>query len=219
MRGRSHMKTRNILHKRSLFFFILISAVILIGLRIHKINATLSLSPVETYQPGDNVDIGDVFFYDAHDIAKGYSLTVDNSKILSYKDFLDKYHISETSEQPVVPRSNALFPNYVYDVQVTFHNNSSEASNESGIFIENYRLFGTNFELQLVTELYKLANTKIDGMTRFALRPQSDLTVHLPFSIPAQSRTVYISPDHVKNTDVFLDASFYPIKRRILLKS
>lgn len=193
-----------------------------IGIRIWTINKDVNLPPVHTFEMGEEVAIEQNIFLDGFENMEGYTVTVKNAEIVSYDEFLEKYHYQESEENPLFEEDDLNFPEMVYDLHLTIKNtNLTEDLNEQkGISFLNYHLVGTDFSLQISDPLYRIANPnlKTEIVEGFRLRPDSEMDFHLPFYFSPSSIIERIQVEDIMNDHVYLVVSLYPNQKQILIE-
>lgn len=202
----------------------LLSIVLLIGVgvRIWYVNKDVDLPPVHTFKIGEEVAIEQNIFLDDFENMDGYTVTVNDAKILSYEEFLAKYHYEDNKDDPLFEVDDIFYPEMVYDLHLTIKNtNKTDDPNEhQGINFINYNLVATDFLLQISDQLYDLANPDLEGGLEagFRLRPESEMDFHLPFYFTPSSIIDPIQVDDIMNDHLYLPVSLYPNVKRILIE-
>ncbi|MFD2655606.1 DUF5028 domain-containing protein [Gracilibacillus thailandensis] len=209
--------------KKFLILLLCLAFIIGVGIRIWYVNKDVELPPVHTFKMGEEVAIEDNIFLDDFENMDGYTVTVNNAEIISYDAYLAKYEYQDDPDNPLFAEDDFLFPEMVYDVEVTIKNtNKTDNPREhSGINFINYYLIGTDFELQISDQLYRVANPDLEtGLTDgFRLRPETEMDFRLPFYFSPSAIVGPIQVKDITSDQVYLVVSLYPIVNQILVES
>lgn len=196
--------------------------IIALSVRIWQVNKDVDIPPVHTYKVGEEVEIGENIFLDYTEQMDGYTVTVNSAEIISYADYLVKYNYEEDSGNPLFGADTFVFPEMIYDLNVTVKNTNEgeDPYDSSGIAFINYHLIGTDFLLQINSQLYEIANPDMEHnfMMGFKLRPDSEKDFHLPFYFAPSSIYSPIQVDTIMKDDVYLTLSKYPEAKLILIE-
>lgn len=202
---------------------LLVLAVILfggIGFRIWDVNQAVELPPVNTYEIGEEVVIGDNIFLDDFDNMVGYTVTVNKAEILSYNDFMTKYNYNGDDLQ--FDKNDYFYPEMVYDLNLTVKNTNQtdDPLEHSGIHFLNYYLIGNSIQLGVSNELYLIANPglRYGVIEGFRLQPDSEMDFNLPFYFSPSRSINPIQTKTVTNEQIHLVVSMYPNLNRILIE-
>lgn len=210
--------------KKILIGLLSIVLIIFVGIRIWYVNQDVDIPPLHTFNMGEEVAIEKDKFLDEYENMDGYTVTVNNAEIISYEAFLAKYEYAENDSNSLFETDDFSFPEMIYDLHVTIKNtNQTDDSNEEiGIAFLNYHLIGTDFLLQINSELYEVANPGLsdtnDFMMSFRLRPDSEKDFHLPFHFAPSSISTPIQVETIMKDDVYLTVSKYPNAKLILIE-
>lgn len=192
---------------------------ILLGVRIWDVNQSIELPKVERYAIGETVELEDSYWMTESEKCEGYSIQVNSASLLTYEEFLKKYHYEEDEKELLIPRTSQLFPDMVYDVEITVKNTNTQ-DKECGIDVGRYGVYASDFSLQIASPLYVIANPALkNGMQAFRLQPNTEMKFHLPYGIPLKSKYAYLNEDIIQKRDLSLVISLYPVQKQILLNS
>ncbi|SDZ68263.1 protein of unknown function [Evansella caseinilytica] len=207
--------------KKIALLLITIALLAGVGIRIWYVNKDVDLPPIYTVQMGEEVAIEQDIFLDAFENMDGYTVTVNQAEILSYEDFLAKYHYTDKENDPLFEEDDSHYPEMVYDLHVTIKNknHTEDPTEHSGINFIFYKLVGTNFSLQINSELYSVANPDLEAEMNdgFRLRPKTEMDFHLPFYFAPSSKMFAIQTEDILNDQVYLVVSLHPNVKRILI--
>lgn len=208
--------------KRTLIGLVSLILIAIISVRIWQVNQDINIPPVYTYGMEEEVSIGKNIFLDGTEQMDGYTVTVNHAEMISYEDYLVKYNYQEDSDRPLFEEDAFSFPEMIYDLDVTIKNtNETDDPNDgSGIAFMNYHLIGTDFLLQINSQLYEIANPDMEYnfMMGFRLRPDSEKNFHLPFFFSPSSIMSPIQVESILKDDVYLTVSKYPEAKLILIE-
>lgn len=118
-----------------------LSLILILGgiLRFSHINKEMQIyaSTEKSYNVGDEVPFEKDFFFNASEIADGYSITVLDTSYLKVNEFKERYNINDDSFFE--------FFEYVFMIRAKFKNNNTIASEKTGINISHLILQETSF--------------------------------------------------------------------------
>lgn len=192
----------------------------IIGLRISGINKDRILTVQEDYKIGEEVILGDNTF-DSKSFCdySDYSVTVEGYEILTYEKYLEKYQYEDDPDYPFYTSDNGLYPEMVYDVELTFRNLNDQENPESGINMFPYKLYGTDFWMDTSDLLYQISNPIAkDVMWQFMLRPGTSMSFHVPFYFQPSAKQWAVSLEKCMQDDIYLVVSEYPVRKVIHLQ-
>lgn len=194
--------------------------MIIAAVKIVRVNRNSAPVTQEDYFIGDEVLLGDNYFGSRTDCDySDYSVKVEGYEILSYREYLDKYHYDEDPLFPLYRPDNSMYPEMIYDVDITFRNLNSKENMESGINLLPYMLYGTNFWMDTSDLLYQVSNPEMtDIMWQFMLRPGTSKTFHIPFFFQPSSKQWNVSIEQCQKDDIRLVVSEYPVRKVIHLE-
>lgn len=208
--------------KKLLISLLSVSLFVGIGVRIWYVNKDIDLPPVHTFEIGEEVPIEQNIFLDDFENMDGYTVTVNNAEIVSYDEFLAKYHYQESDDSPLFEEDDMNFPEMVYDLHLTIKNTNltEDLTEHKGINFLNYHLTGTDFLLQISEPLYMIANPnlKTEIFEGFRLRSETEMDFHLPFYFAPSSIMERIQVEDILNDNVYLVVSLYPNQKQILIE-
>jgi len=136
---------------------------------------------------------------------EGYSIGVNEAQVMDYQDFLGKYQGEDEYSYP---------PEKIYDVSVTLKNLG--ADDTTGINMMDFYISGLAVCADLNIDMYDLANPQLSGQYAIALRKNSELEIHLPFSLweADYHRKTW---NKLEEFEMNLVTTLYPVKQVISL--
>ncbi|MBD5134515.1 MAG: DUF5028 domain-containing protein [Lachnospiraceae bacterium] len=187
------------------FLLLVLSAlmVFLYAKRCIYVNRNIKDAPVKSYDIGEEVDFGKDILMDF--TMEGYSVKVNSADIMTYKEFLNKYNGEDIY---------SYAPGKIYDVSITLKNISADES--TGVNIMDFYIQGAAVHAGIDSNLYDLANPKVEGIYAVALRNGTEMEFHLPFGIHKEnfnSKTW----KNIENFNMNFVATLYPVKKVIEL--
>lgn len=198
--------------KKKQMVFVILGILVFMGCitRIYWLNTHCIEIPKTTFYPsGRYVSMEENFFWDSTENRDGYEIMVNSAQIVTYKEFLSRYKNSFKKN------SECFLPEYIVDVEVSIKNTNKKGENDiAGIELYKFTLAGKDILLKMSTELYNIANPDLDGITSFALRPQSEMVLHLPYIITSDDRIEF---NELRDKGLALEISYYPEKKVIKL--
>lgn len=190
-----------------------------IGVRIWYVNKDLEVQKIETYAMGEEVALENNIFFDENEDMSDYSITVKNAEIVTYEEFLDKYQYKENDDDPLFEDDDMTFPEMIYDIDVIVRNVNKEENLQSGMSFLDYWLINSDLQLQTSSLLYEIANPSLpDGTMQFTLRPDTEMEFHLPFYFQPTSNYNPVSVEEVRNGNLRLVVSLYPVQKEIIIE-
>lgn len=210
--------------KRSIFVIGGVLVIAFVIVRIWNVNQAIDIPPIHIFNMKEEVAIERDKFLDDYENMDGYTVTVKEAEIIPYDEYLRKYDYEEDSDKRLFEPDDFSFPEMIYDLHVTIKNTNrtDNPNEESGIAFLNYHLIGTDFLLQINSELYGIANPKMADLDNylmsFRLRPDSEMDFHLPFYFSPSSIFTPIQVNAIKKDDVYLTVSKYPNAKLILIE-
>lgn len=100
----------------------------------------------------------------------------------------------------------------IYDVEVYIQNNKTE-DDMKGLDLVNSRLVSTNASMQVNDRLFGLLYPHLEGQMGFSLKPNSDMTIHLPYAEYKEKNC-----ESILSRDYHFLMSMYPTKKMIEIK-
>lgn len=189
-----------------------------LSVRIWFVNKNRENIIIEKHYVGEEVAIGNNIFYDDYWNMQDYTITVTDVELLSYEEYLEKYHYIENESEPLFEKDDPLFPEMIYDVDILVKNINQEQNEESAIDFSNYILTTDDAIIQSCFLLYGVANASIpDGSMSFRLRPNSEMEIHLPCYFQPSNNIFPISVEETQKGNLRLVASLYPVQKEIWL--
>ena len=190
-----------------------------IAVRILYVNRGISYPPVQEYAMGEDVPLENNIMTDDYENMMGYSVAVNEAVILSYDEFLKKYHYSEKTDGQLFQKDELTYPEMVYDLKVVIKNNNTEDFEDRGIDFRMYRLTALDFQLQISDTLYAVANPSMEnGEMTFRLLPKDEMEFHLPFYFTPSSPLEPIKTEELQNTNLCLPVCYFPEQKQICIK-
>lgn len=186
---------------------VFILCVIVIGMRIYYVNKGYSDVPEQIYALGEEVPYEKDLIYT--DSMEGYSLTVLSAKVKTTEEFLEEYGEGELQ----IPESE--YTPKVYDLAVKIKNKNNQTT---GIQLWELKL-QSNAAYGAYSSVYsEIANSE-KGYTdiAIALRPGTEIQMHLVFILPEQTYSKRAYAD-VEGLNMKLVMTLYPTKKMICLQ-
>ncbi len=185
----------------------IISLILILGgiLRFSHINKEMQIynSTKKIYNIGDEVPFEKDFFFNAGEIADGYSITVLDTSYFTINEFKEKYNINDDSLLE--------FSEYVYIIRVKFKNNNTNSSEKTGINISHLILQETSFISYPDMDTFMFLNDF--DYFGFSLSSNKEREFIIPFGINED----YININELINGDTKLVVTLYPNKKMINL--
>lgn len=195
------------------------AVAVVLAVRIRWVNADRHEAPVETYAMGEEVALEDNYTLEEYEIAEDYVITVNSAKVSSLEEFLEKNGYTAADIDTLFPAKDMTYPEMVYDVNITVKNVGTEEREDVGINLSFYDLMAIDYKLQINDTLYTIANPQMeDGTQIFRLKPQSEMTIELPYYFSVSAPYSYLTTDEVKSSDMYLVLTMYPTEKRILVR-
>lgn len=171
--------------------------------RYRFVNQKLKAAPVKEYSIGEEVKMEQDILINY--TMEGYSISVNQAEVLSYKDFLKKYNAED---------EYSYVPDKIYDVEVTLRN--IDANDETGVNLSEFYVQGVAVCAGLDTNLLAQANPDLNGMYAIALRKDSSITIHMPFGLYEENfkKDVW---NNLNDFNMNFVATLYPTKKIVHL--
>ena len=194
--------------------------IAIIAIRIYKVNASVVPTEQADYGVGDEIVLGDNFLVSRSDCDwSDYSVKIEGYELLTYSEYLKKYNYTEDPGNPLISSEESLYPEMIYDLDITFRNLNDQEGSGSGIDLIPYKLYGTDFQMEFSDELYYLSNPGMEDIGfRFALRPGTSKTFHIPFFFQPSAASGAVSVEKTLQDDLYLMISEYPVRNLIHLR-
>ena len=177
------------------------------GFRFRTVNTEVKSTPVKIYKTGESALYEKDFFHYADEDLDGYAITVKSAKLMTYKEFVNRHGQTED----FIPKDE-IHPTYIYDVEVYIQNNKTE-DDMKGIDLVNSRLVSTNASMQVNDRLFGLLYPHLKGQMGFSLKPNSDMTIHLPYAEYKEKKR-----ETILSRNYYFLMSMYPTKKMIEIK-
>lgn len=164
-------------------------AVGVFALRVWSINADAAQISVETHDLGEEIDLDGAFCEYSSENTEGYTIEVVGATEMTPREYAESYASGEVDTDEEIA---ALFETddssdsadakteIVLEVKVT--NNGSD---DGHIHALSWRLVPTatkDSEWQCDFEVWAIANPAIAGQIGFSIKPNSSMTLFIPFS-------------------------------------
>lgn len=192
-------------------FGVICSCFLILGwfLRYQTLNNYFSSSfscPRIDYKIGETVDLGSNII--SSNAAPGYSITVLNSEIIAYEDFINTL---AKGDSPTINNP----PDYVMDITIRLYNTNSTAP---GVFFPDFLLHSYDMYTDPNLELLSLANPILEnGSYGLSLKDETYYIVHLIYNL----RQEHLSPyayQHLEDHPFFLRLTTYPTRQEVRLQ-
>lgn len=204
--------------KKVIFGILTILVVILMAIRIEKVNENIPYPEIKEYKMQEEVPIGKNIFTDDYENMDGYSIVVKEAEIFTYDEFLEKFQYNEETQEKLFQGDEITYPEMVCNVRIVVKNRNEKDDPDKGIDFRNYALYGEDFQLQLNELLYAVANPDMeDRQMSFRLRPETEKEFSLPFYFSPSGKVEPIQVEEVINGKLYLPISFHPEHRQIIL--
>lgn len=169
--------------------------------RYKAVNREISSAPTKTYHMGEEVEMEKDILINY--TMEGYSVKVNQAEVLSYEEFLVKYHGEDVY---------TYVPDKVYDVEITLRNRN--AAKDTGINLVEFYIQGLAVCAGIDTNLCEIANPELNGAIAIALRENSEMVFHLPFALYEENFRTDIWND-LEHFEMYFVATLYPTKKII----
>lgn len=189
-------------------FAILLAAVLVItcGIRFYFVNMDIDTSVIQVFPKGEEVEVGEDFFYYSDECMDGYTFTVLDAEFMPTEDFFSRYHEEEKAE------IFDDFVDYLYTVKVSVANKDNPYGEEKGIALPYCNLKGTDYILNFEDVCFEIANPDMPG-TSFALRQNSSLEMLLVYAVMSSQTSI----EHISEDAPKLMISDYPHQKLLEL--
>lgn len=171
--------------------------------RYRFVNQKLKAAPVKEYLIGEEVKMEQDILINY--TMEGYSISVNQAEVFSYKDFLKKYNAED---------EYSYVPDKIYDVEVTLRN--IDANDETGVNLSEFYVQGVAVCAGLDTNLLDQVNPNLKGMYEIALRKNSSITIHMPFGLYKENFKKDVWND-LNDFNMNFVATLYPTKKIVHL--
>ena len=168
-----------------------------------SVNSKWSDAPVESYSVGDCVAMEEDILMDGS--MQGYSITVVESEVMEYLDYLEKYGGED---------EYTYAPDKVYDVTILLKN--EDAAEGTGINLWDFYIQGLAVYAGINTQLLDLSNPDLDGNIAIALRENSEMEIHLPFNLLETHFRENVW-ENLQEFPMQLIVTLYPVKKVVQL--
>lgn len=182
-----------------------------IGVRIWYVNKDRRDWVEKVYPMGEMVPYEDDYFEQSLEIRDSYELGVMSARIMTAEDYVKEHGV--TTEE--VWGEYDEMPKFIIDIEVKIRNNATEENDQ---YIDSIRthLFAGGDEFMRSKELLDCIYPQLAaGTFGFRVRPGTEATLHIPFSVLQWQPT---SIERIKSQDLYLVLSAYPTKKMIKIE-
>lgn len=131
---------------------------------------------VETFEMGETVEMGENFFSNARENSKGYSVKINDAKLVEYKDYLESN--GGTLDSGAFSEGYPA-PKYTCLLDVTIKNSGNT---DGAIMVLNYALYDKSLKIPVDFELWGLIDKKFTGEAGLRLLEDSEVNLTIPFT-------------------------------------
>lgn len=162
---------------------LIISAVILavtIVLWIVQFNITNSRAIpqlVEYYEPGEYVEIGDNFFFDATEHMNGYSIKVNSAKLYDYEKYLIDNGHNELLE--TLKKNGRDHSEYLVMLDVNIKNEDNKTGK---VMVRKFTLYNNALYLMSDFEVWCEIDPYFKGYSSLMFQADTENKMHIPFT-------------------------------------
>lgn len=182
-----------------------------IGIRIWYVNKDLRDWVEKVYPMGEMVPYEDDYFYHSDEIRDSYEIGVMSARIMTTEDYLKEHGLTKTEVWGEMDEG----PKFIIDVEVKIRNNATE-ENDQYIDSLSTHLFAGGDDFLRSKELLDCIYPQLAaGTFGFRVRPNTEATLHIPFSVLQWQPT---SIERIKSQDLYLVLSAYPTKKMIKIE-
>ena len=130
--------------------------------------------PDKIYQAGDFVPVGNNYFISPDENPDGYSVQVNDAKLLTYQQLFEQYNL-DYHEYSRLDEYRNVESNYVYDIEL----NISNTDNTTGyIFFGRYLLVDKSLTLFYNSTIQALVYPELADVGSLKLKPGATKTLH-----------------------------------------
>lgn len=134
--------------------------------------------PDKIYQAGDFVPVGNNYFISPDENPDGYSVQVNDAKLLTYQQLFEQYNL-DYHEYSRLDEYGNVESNYVYDIEL----NISNTDNTTGyIFFGRYLLVDKSLTLFYNSTIQALVYPELADVGSLKLKPGDNKTLHFFFT-------------------------------------
>lgn len=189
--------------KRIIICSITLILSIAYGIRVYNVNSQKEYPITKKYTLNDEVFIDEDFFNSNSEDMNGYSVKVNNTKLLTADEVKKQFNINDDE-------TFSLY-DHIFLVNVTFGNHGNNNGEISGIDIGNYILQNNGFINIAERDAYSVFND--NKPMKFSLEKGTYYDLTIPFGINER----FIDIDDLCNGETQLVVSLYPNKKVINL--
>ncbi len=191
--------------KKIICSIVLLLFAVLFALRFHYINSNQSYPIHQNYKMTDDVPLENDFFVSANENMDGYSIKVVSTELLTYDEFMERYHVEAEKEEAFETADHILL------VTADFSNISNNQGENAGINLHHYILQSRSYINYVDREAFAYVNDF--NVLSFCLREKSEKRIVIPFRIYKG----HISMERFYSGHPELVVSLYPYKKGIEL--
>lgn len=154
------------------------------GYRIWLVNGEGLPYDVDTHKVGDSVQLQGAFAEYDRENTDGFSFTVQSAELMSINEYVQRYS------------QDGALPNLSYDttdgdattlavLDIIIRNDKSESDERGYLNSLGWSLIPRNQKsrwLRVDTQLFNLSVPQLGGDYRLSVRPNTEYTIHVPFS-------------------------------------
>ncbi|MDY5577955.1 MAG: DUF5028 domain-containing protein [Lachnospiraceae bacterium] len=187
---------------------VLTVSIIIVGVRIWKVNTEDEKIKQETYEMGETVDLSGCYLFQEDENVEGYSVTVIDSQLMTRQEFME-------SHGTINDDFNLKNDELVVNVKLLIQNSNKQDTGQTGLFIGGYKLTDRACFINLDSTLLTIANPTLPSEMFLAIRPDSEMVVELPFSFSQNTKINPISKDRVEKGNFILTVAFSPVQKNL----
>lgn len=130
----------------------------------------------EQYSMGETVEIGPNFFVDASENPEGYSIRVNDARVVELEPYVAQLG---GDIENFVYGDNSKPAKYTYLLDVTIRNTGNK---DGGIIAQNYALYHDALKIPTDYVLWGLMDPEFPGTFGFSLQENTELDLTIPFT-------------------------------------
>lgn len=130
----------------------------------------------EQYSMGETVEIGSNFFVDASENPEGYSIRVNDARVVELEPYVTQLG---GDIKNFVYGDNSKPAKYTYLLDVTIRNTGNK---DGGIIAQNYALYHDALKIPTDYVLWGLMDPEFPGTFGFSLQENTELDLTIPFT-------------------------------------
>ncbi len=180
------------------------------GVGFYNVNSKSEKPIVKIYNMGETAAIGKNFCQTANEDNEGYEFTVKGGTVKTLTEFLNENGKEADYLKQLDPK--AFEPSCVYVLEVGVRNVGN--TNQKGFSLVGMPLVTSNLQLQVNDYLFDLLYPKLAGNYGFAVRPDTEMTMYLPFTA-TKNTDKYCDPHFLTSEQFYFVISWYPEEIKI----